>query len=54
MTELLFGGETDMLAVNVQRSRDYGIKAYPAYRELCGLGNYTFEDWAGLLYCLRN
>ncbi|KAI6183374.1 ShKT domain-containing protein [Aphelenchoides bicaudatus] len=45
VTELLFGGETDMLAVNVQRGRDYGVKNYMAYRDLCGLGNFTFEDW---------
>lgn len=47
MTELLFGGETDMLAVNVQRARDYGVKNYMSYRELCGIGNFTFSDWKG-------
>ncbi|KAI6180717.1 ShKT domain-containing protein [Aphelenchoides besseyi] len=45
ITELLFDGELDMNAVNIQRSRDMGVKPYAAYRKLVGLPDFTFEDW---------
>ncbi|KAI6206540.1 Peroxidase mlt-7 [Aphelenchoides besseyi] len=45
ITELLFDGELDMNAVNIQRSRDMGVKPYAAYRKLVGLPPFTFEDW---------
>ncbi|CAG0893147.1 unnamed protein product [Darwinula stevensoni] len=52
VTEHLFedrrhGFGMDLVSLNLQRSRDHGVRGYNEYRELCGLGRArTFNDFA--------
>ena len=41
MTNFLFDGELsqlDLVALNVQRGRDWGVPGYVRYREICRVG----------------
>lgn len=43
-------GVQDLLAVDIQRSRDVGVPPYNVFREQCGFPRaYKFEDFGDLL-----